>query len=114
MRDLVRARTAAVETLWVHRQQISAFMSACLHLPAEAGSSLDGPARSDLLRSGFECHRCLGCEDGECICRCSTLKHDETAWPLHIQQGSQFRAHLDARKGVGHSSEPLVSVSRSI
>jgi len=44
----------------------------------------------------------------------STLKHDETGEPFHIQQAAQIRAFRQAWKEAGHARAPRVSVSRSI
>jgi alkanesulfonate monooxygenase SsuD/methylene tetrahydromethanopterin reductase-like flavin-dependent oxidoreductase (luciferase family) len=44
----------------------------------------------------------------------STLKNDETGEAFHVQQAAQIRAYRAARKEVGHTREPRVSVSRSI
>ncbi|AVH60836.1 MULTISPECIES: LLM class flavin-dependent oxidoreductase [Streptomyces] len=44
----------------------------------------------------------------------STLKHDETGEPLHVQQRKQIEAYREAYKEAGHTREPRVSVSRSI
>jgi alkanesulfonate monooxygenase SsuD/methylene tetrahydromethanopterin reductase-like flavin-dependent oxidoreductase (luciferase family) len=44
----------------------------------------------------------------------STLKHDESGEPFHIQQAAQIRAFRRAWKEAGHAREPRVSVSRSI
>ena len=44
----------------------------------------------------------------------STLKHDETGEPFHVQQAKQIRAYREAWKVAGHKREPRVSVSRSI
>src|SRR5262245_21318125 len=44
----------------------------------------------------------------------STLKHDESGRPFHIQQAEQIRAFRDAGTAAGHAREPRVSVSRSI
>ena len=44
----------------------------------------------------------------------STLKHDETGEPFHIQQAAQIRAFRSAWREAGHAREPRVSVSRSI
>jgi alkanesulfonate monooxygenase SsuD/methylene tetrahydromethanopterin reductase-like flavin-dependent oxidoreductase (luciferase family) len=44
----------------------------------------------------------------------STLKHDETGEPFHIQQAAQIRAFRKAWQEAGHAREPRVSVSRSI
>ena len=44
----------------------------------------------------------------------STLKHDESGEPFHIQQSAQIRAFRQAWKEAGHAREPRVSVSRSI
>jgi len=44
----------------------------------------------------------------------STLKHDESGEPFHIQQAAQIRAFRQAWKEAGHAREPRVSVSRSI
>ena len=44
----------------------------------------------------------------------STLKHDETGEPFHIQQAKQIRAYRAAWKEAGHERAPRVSVSRSI
>lgn len=44
----------------------------------------------------------------------STLKHDETGEPFHVQQAAQIRAYRNAWKEAGHTRAPRVSVSRSI
>src|ERR1700678_3667482 len=44
----------------------------------------------------------------------STLKHDETGEPFHVQQAKQIRGFRAAWKEAGHAREPRVSVSRSI
>jgi alkanesulfonate monooxygenase SsuD/methylene tetrahydromethanopterin reductase-like flavin-dependent oxidoreductase (luciferase family) len=44
----------------------------------------------------------------------STLKHDESGKPFHIQQAEQIRLYKEAWKKAGHEREARVSVSRSI
>ena len=44
----------------------------------------------------------------------STLKHDETGEPFHVQQAAQIRAYRAAWTEAGHAHAPRVSVSRSI
>ena len=44
----------------------------------------------------------------------STLKHDESGRPFHVQQAEQIRIFREAWKAAGHAREPRVSVSRSI
>ncbi|CAN5382606.1 LLM class flavin-dependent oxidoreductase [soil metagenome] len=44
----------------------------------------------------------------------STLKHDETGEPFHVQQAQQIRTYREAWKEAGHARAPRVSVSRSI
>lgn len=44
----------------------------------------------------------------------STLKHDESGKPFHIQQAEQIIKYREAYKKAGHTRVPRVSVSRSI